>query len=77
MESSTHCRTHLSQSSFHYQLTIPPIQASGMLGTGNPSATAETTADEQHLLSFANVATGVSSLVTKNLDPSKTNQILF
>ena len=48
-----------------------------MMGMGGPSATAETIADEQRMLSFANVTTGVSSLVTKNLDPPKTNQIPF
>jgi len=48
-----------------------------MMGTGGPSATTEMIADEQRLLSFANVATGVSSLVTNNLNPPKTNQFLF
>jgi hypothetical protein len=48
-----------------------------MMGTGSLSATAETTADEQHLLSFANITTGVSSLITNNLDPPKTNEITF
>ncbi|XP_066341751.1 uncharacterized protein [Miscanthus floridulus] len=46
---------------FRYQLIIPPIQASGMMGMGGPSATTEMIADEQRLLSFANVATGILS----------------